>query len=312
MSDVSDLKGINGVLLFLKGAAMGAADVVPGVSGGTIAFITGIYERLLNAVKTLHPMSLAIWLKEGFAAFWKAIDGYFLLLLFSGILVSILSLAKVIHYALDHHPIAIWSFFFGLVLASIAYLVRQIPRWHWYEVIALAMGAIIAITISMLRPAELPAQWWMMFFAGFVAICAMILPGISGSFILLLMGMYRVVIEALNNLDLLLLVSFAVGCVVGLLSFSHLLSYFLKRYFSVMLALLTGFLLGSLNVLWPWKEVIESTVNRHGELIPLVQANVLPADYTQIYNEPAYLVTAIMTASVGFLIVFLLERLGKQ
>lgn len=308
----SSLKGKQGVLLFFKGIAMGAADVVPGVSGGTIAFITGIYERLLNAVKTLHPLSLHIWYKEGFSAFWNAIDGRFLLTLFSGILLSIVSLAKVINHALEHYPIAIWSFFFGLVLASIVYLVRQTPHWRWKESISLLIGTIIAVTISMLRPAELPAEWWMLFLAGFVAICAMILPGISGSFILLLMGMYSVVIQALSDFNIPLLLSFVVGCVAGLLVFSRLLSYLLNRYFSIILALLTGFLLGSLNVLWPWKEVVESVLNRHGELVPVVQVNVLPAYYAKLYGEPAYLVTAIMTAFVGFLIVFGLERLGKR
>jgi putative membrane protein len=300
------------VLLFLKGIVMGAADVVPGVSGGTIAFITGIYERLLNALKKLHPYTLKILWQDGFQAFWKAIDGQFLLILFSGILVSILSLAKLIHYAIDTFPIIVWSFFFGLVLASCIYLIRQIPRWRWQEFVAIAIGTAVAVTISLLRPAQLPDTGWMMMISGFIAICAMILPGISGSFILLLMGMYSVFIKALSELDVVLLASFGVGCIAGLIVFSHILSFLLQRYLSLMLAILTGFLIGSLNVLWPWKQVLEATINRHGELIPLVQRNLSPLDYPILVGEPGQLWLAILAASVGFLIVFVLDRLSYK
>lgn len=299
-------------LLFLKGIAMGAADVVPGVSGGTIAFITGIYERLLNALKTLHPLTLKVLFQDGILAFWQAIDGRFLLTLFSGVLISILSLAKVIDYALEHLPIVIWSFFFGLVLASTLYLVRQVPAWRWQEFMAIVLGTLIAVTISVLRPAQLPDTWWMMMIAGFIAICAMILPGISGSFLLLLMGMYSVFIQALNNFNIVLLASFGVGCVLGLTIFSHILSFLLQRYLAFMLALLTGFLLGSLNVLWPWKQVVETIINRHGEVIPVVQFNISPFQYELITGSSAQLLTAILTAVGGFCIVFLLDRLSNK
>lgn len=300
------------ILLFFKGIVMGAADVVPGVSGGTIAFITGIYQRLLDALKTLHPLSLKILWQEGFKAFWLAIDGRFLITLFAGILTSILSLAKLINYAIDAFPIIVWSFFFGLVVASIIYLIRQTPQWRRQEFVAIAIGTLIAISISLLRPAQLPDTWWMMMISGFVAICAMILPGISGSFILLLMGMYSVFIKALSDVNLLLLASFGLGCISGLIVFSHILSYLLTRYMSLMLALLTGFLVGSLNVIWPWKQVIESTINRHGELVPLVQHNLLPFEYKTLVGEPAQLGLAILAAFVGFLIVFVLDRIGSS
>jgi putative membrane protein len=300
------------VVLFFKGIVMGAADVVPGVSGGTIAFITGIYERLLNALKTLHPFTLKLIWQDGFQAFWKAIDGQFLLTLFSGILVSILSLAKLIHYAIDTFPIIVWSFFFGLVLASCIYLIRQVPQWRWQEFVAIAIGIAVAVTISLLRPAQLPDTGWMMMISGFIAICAMILPGISGSFILLLMGMYSVFIKALSELDIILLASFGAGCIAGLIVFSHILSFLLQRYLSLMLAVLTGFLIGSLNVLWPWKQVLESTTNRHGELIPLVQRNLSPLDYPILVGEPGQLWLAILAAFVGFLIVFMLDRLSSD
>jgi putative membrane protein len=298
--------------LFLKGVVMGAADVVPGVSGGTIAFVTGIYTRLLDALKRLHPLSLQLWYQDGFAAFWRAIDGRFLLTLFSGIIVSVLSLANLIHYMLEVYPIPVWSFFFGLVLGSILYLLRQVVIWRSPQVIAIVVGTVIAVTISILRPAQLPETWWMMMFSGFIAICAMILPGISGSFILLLMGMYGVFIKALSDLNVLFLASFAIGCIVGLIAFSHVLSYFLQRYYSVMMALLTGFLVGSLNVLWPWKQVVESVVNRHGEIVPIVQSNVSPSYYSVISEQPSLLVAALTTMLLGFLIVFSLDWLSNS
>ncbi len=298
------------VLLFFKGMAMGAADVVPGVSGGTIAFISGIYERLLTALKSLQPASLLIWYRHGFSDFWRAIDGRFLLTLFCGVIVSILSFAKLIHFALEDYPIVVWSFFFGLVVASIILLLRQVLVWRWQECLMLALGTAIAVTISVLRPAELPDTWWMMMLSGFIAICAMILPGISGSFILLLMGMYSVFIRALNDLNVLMIASFGLGCIAGLLIFSHILSLLLKRYLSMMLALLTGFLIGSLNVLWPWKQVLETMVNRHGEVIPLVQTNISPFNYEVIHSSSSFLLLSIIAACVGFLIIFLLDRLS--
>ena len=299
------------VLLFFKGTAMGAADVVPGVSGGTIAFISGIYERLLNALKSLTPMALTVLFKQGFGAFWRSIDGWFLLTLFSGVIVSILSFANIIDYCLHHYPILVWSFFFGLVLASIVYLFQQTPHWRYQEWLAIAIGTAVALTISSLRPAQLPAEWWMMMLSGSIAICAMILPGISGSFILLLMGMYTTFITAIQEMDLLLISSFLAGCVIGLLGFSHLLSWLLKRYESLMYALLIGFLIGSLNVLWPWKEVHKTVIDRHGELVPLVQTNILPAGYTELTGEPSFVVGSILCALFGFLLVLLLERIGN-
>lgn len=303
---------INWLMLFLKGIVMGAADVVPGVSGGTIAFITGIYARLIDALKTLHPLSLALCYQQGFAVFWRAIDGRFLLTLFAGIITSVLSLAKIIHYMLDVYPIPVWSFFFGLVLASILYLLRQVAIWRSPQVIAIFVGTVIAIAISILRPAQLPETWWMMMFSGFIAICAMILPGISGSFILLLMGMYSVFIKALSDFNILFLASFGIGCIVGLIAFSHVLSCLLKRYYSIVMALLTGFLVGSLNVLWPWKQVIETTMNRHGEVIPIVQHNVSPLTYSVINEQSSMLMIALMSMLLGFLIVFSLDWLSNS
>lgn len=309
--EVEAYQGRDWLLLFLKGLAMGAADVVPGVSGGTIAFISGIYDRLLNALKSLSPLVLGILFKQGFFAFWKAIDGRFLLTLFSGILLSIISLANIITYALETFPILVWSFFFGLVLASIVYLIKQLPLWRWQELLAVIIGSVIAWLIVSIRPAQLPAEWWMLMLAGAIAICAMILPGISGSFILLLMGMYQVFIGALQTFNLPLLVSFATGCIIGLLGFSHLLSWLLTRFQSVVYALLIGFLVGSLKVLWPWKEVVQTVVDRHGELIPLIQHNILPNRYTELTTEPAFTAYAVLCALLGFVLVLLLENTAQ-
>jgi putative membrane protein len=298
--------------IFIRGAAMGAADVVPGVSGGTIAFITGIYGRLLDALKSLTPMSLGILYKQGLAAFWTAIDGKFLLTLLMGILCSVVTLAKIVSLSLERYPILVWSFFFGLVIASVIYLVRQIPKWHFKEVAALMAGTLIAVVITLVRPVELPSEWWMVLIAGSIAICAMILPGISGSFILLLMGMYKVIISALEELDIVLLLSFAVGCLCGLLAFSHVLSALLKHYESVVFATLTGFLIGSLNLLWPWKQVVETTIDRHGDIIPLVQVNITPSQYVELTAQPAFFGMAVVCFLIGLVLILLLEKIANS
>lgn len=297
--------------IFIRGLAMGAADLVPGVSGGTIAFITGIYGRLLNALKSLTPIALGVLIKQGPAAFWSAIDGKFLLTLFMGIICSIIIFAKFVSISLERYPILVWSFFFGLVVASVIYLVRQIPKWQVKELAALIAGTVGAIVITLVRPVQLPSEWWMVLIAGSIAICAMILPGISGSFILLLMGMYKVLIQAVEELDIALLFSFATGCLLGLLAFSHLLSALLKHYESIVFATLTGFLIGSLNLLWPWKQVLETTINRHGELIPLVQVNITPFQYVEMTAQPAFFGMAMVCLLSGLVLILLLEKIAN-
>ncbi len=298
--------------LVLKGMAMGAADVVPGVSGGTIAFISGIYEELIDSLKSINLAALRTLITRGPKAGWEAVNGNFLLALFAGIAFSLITLARLITYLLAHYPIQIWAFFFGLIVASIIYIARQLPAWHWRELAAVTIGTAIALAVSMAKPASLPGEWWMALIAGSIAICAMILPGISGSFILLLMGMYSVFLEAIQRLDILLLLSFGAGCVVGLLSFSHLLSWLLKRFHNVTLAFLTGFLIGSLNIIWPWKQTLEFTLDRHGEQIPLVQENLWPATYQQLTGLDAYTGWAVLLALGGCLLVLGLERLAGR
>ncbi|BFM06082.1 DUF368 domain-containing protein [Halioxenophilus aromaticivorans] len=299
-------------LVFVRGLAMGAADVVPGVSGGTIAFITGIYEELINSIKSIGPQTLVTLVKRGPAAAWQEINGNFLLAVFAGIVTSAITLAGVIEYALQNHPILVWSFFWGLVLASVWHLLKQFrpltpTLWAW-----LVVGMAIALAISVLRPVALPGHWWVMALGGSVAICAMILPGVSGSFILLLLGLYSVFIEALSNLQLGLLASFVLGAGLGLLLFSRFLAWLLRHYHNPTLAVLTGFLLGSLNVIWPWKQVIETRLDRHGEEIPVVQQNLLPWQFTEATGEPNYLIMAIIAAVVGLVMVLAIEFISRK
>lgn len=295
-------------ILFLKGMAMGAADVVPGVSGGTIAFITGIYEQLLNAIKSIDGTALKSLSKRKFTEFWKHIDGSFLIVLVSGILFSVLSLARVIHYLLDTHPIQLWSFFFGLVLISAVLVFKTIRKWKWHIVLSAVVGSILAWAITSSTPATLPDNTLFVFLAGAVAICAMILPGISGSFILLILGKYEFIINALKEVDLVTIGIFLVGCVVGLLSFARVVSWALKKYHDITIALLAGFMLGSLRKIWPWKQTLSSRLNSKGEEVPLLQQEILPTEYLSKTGADPFLFQALFFAALGILIVIGIEK----
>ena len=287
MSD-KDNQPLAFMMIFLKGIAMGAADVVPGVSGGTIAFISGIYDRLLAAIAACTPGKLLWLLKGRFRDTWEAIDGAFLFTLLAGILTSIASLARLITYLLDNHAELIWSFFFGLILVSVWLVGRQISRWHIATISLFVLGTLFAYLITVAVPLQWPATPVMIFLAGAIAICAMILPGISGSFILLLLGLYSVVLGAVKDFNLGLISVFALGCVAGLLSFSRLLSWLLNHARDITLAFLTGLLVGSLNKVWPWKEVITWRQNSQGEQVPLLESNLWPQHYQAVTGEPAY------------------------
>ncbi|MEM9674271.1 MAG: DUF368 domain-containing protein [Cyclobacteriaceae bacterium] len=293
--------------LFLKGMAMGGADVVPGVSGGTIAFITGIYERLLDAISAFDGEVVQHLLKFRWQALWKHIDGTFLVVLLSGILFSILTLAKVIHFLLDEYPIQLWSFFFGLVVVAAYVVAKDISHWKGQVVIAGLGGIAIAYFITLATPAQTPTDLWFIFLSGAIAICAMILPGISGSFILLILGKYEYILGALNERNLLVIAVFAVGCVVGLLSFAKLISWLLDRYYNTAIALLAGFMIGSLNKIWPWKEVLSTRMNSKGEEVPFITQNVGPSVYSEVTGEPSYLVQALLFMLVGAGVVWAID-----
>lgn len=291
------------LFLALKGMAMGAADVVPGVSGGTIAFIVGIYDELINSIKSINAHSIKLLFTGKIAAFWKAINGNFLCSLLLGIGISVFSLAKLITYLLVHEPVLVWSFFFGLVLASTWFVSKDIKEWNWKTITGFILGALVAYYITVATPAETPTHLLFIFLCGAIAICAMILPGISGSFILVLLGKYFYIMEAINTLDLVILGVFAVGAFLGITSFSRVLSYALKNFRNITLAVLTGFMLGSLNKVWPWKEVVQTYVDRHGEVKPLVESNILP-------NESVGEAVALMV--VGFALVYILEKMSSR
>ncbi|KEQ17785.1 DUF368 domain-containing protein [Endozoicomonas numazuensis] len=301
-----------GLGFLLRGMAMGAADVVPGVSGGTIAFITGIYDRLLNALKSINPALLMRLKSEGVAACWKHIDGTFLVLLFGGILLSILSFAHLITFLLDNYPELIWSFFFGLILISGVHMLKQIKHWSVTSVILLVLGCGFSYFIGTLTPTALTPSYLMLFFAGCIAISAMILPGISGSFILLLMGLYPAVLAAVKGLDVLVLSVFGSGCIVGLLTFSHVLSWLLKHHRDLALSLLTGLMLGALSKVWPWKETLETRINSSGQEVPFLERNISPWAYESLSGQSAYLLPSIALMLSAIVLVVLLEKFGSR
>lgn len=292
----------------LKGMGMGAADVVPGVSGGTIAFITGIYEELINSIKSINFTNIALLLRGRVREFWTEINGNFLLALFAGILISVLSLVRLIHYLMHAYPVLLWAFFFGLILASALVVGRKVSRWNVVSIVMLLAGIAIAVYITLATPAETPEALWFIFLSGAIAICAMILPGISGSFLLLLMRKYEYIVTSLKDMDVVVIATFLAGCVTGLLSFSHVLSFMFRRFHNQTIALLTGFMVGSLSLVWPWKNVIETRIDSKGEEVPFRFESVLPAQF----EGESYLVGAIALALGAFVIIYVIERTANK
>ena len=290
---------------------MGAADVVPGVSGGTIAFISGIYLRLLNAIRSINISAVKVLFSDGVVSAWRHIDGTFLLALGAGIAISVLSLARVIRYCLEAYPTCVWGFFFGLILASSVFLGRQV-KWQLPAVIMLVVGVVAALFVAEIRPTEIEATTLTIFFSGAFAICAMILPGISGSFILLIIGMYPLVLDAIHNLDLAFIAIFGSGCAVGLLAFSHVLAYLLERFEHTMLALLTGFLAGSLMMVWPWQHVVETYTKDDGRVVTLQKDNVLPSAYAELTQQDPLTLVVVGLAVLGVCLVFGLALVSRE
>jgi len=299
---------IDYVLISLKGMAMGAADVVPGVSGGTIAFISGIYEELITSLNNINISLIKTFFKEGFLIGWKKLNGSFLLSLIIGIAISILSLVKSIKWLLEHKPILLWSFFFGLVIASIFYVAKQVTKWSLATILGFIVGAFVAYYVTTLPPLGTNDSTWFLFISGALAICAMILPGISGAFILVLLGAYRPVIEAVDSRDFKTILILGMGAVVGLLSFSKLLKWLFKNYHNLTLAILTGFIFGSLNKIWPWKKTLTWRLNSHDEKVPLLEKSISPFSF----EGDNQLAIAIVLMIIGFLTIFILEKLGSS
>jgi putative membrane protein len=295
--------------LSLRGICMGSADVIPGVSGGTVALITGIYEDLIQAIRSIDSAMLKKLLTGDFKAALAHIHLRFLISLFIGICIAIVSLARLMNYLLHHHPVYTWSLFFGLIAASIIVVGRHVKHWRGATGICIIAGIAVAVIIVNLIPVATPEKSWFIFLCGIIAICAMILPGISGAFILLILGKYEFITATLKNpflpQNLLTIAVFATGCLVGLLGFSRVLNYFLQRYRNLTMAFLTGLMAGSILKIWPWKEVLETRIIR-GKAHAMVERNILPP---ALDGEVVF---AIVLAIIGFLAVLVIEGLSKR
>lgn len=317
--------------LFLKGMAMGAADVVPGVSGGTIAFISGIYEELLSSISSVSFNTLRILKNQGIAAAWKSINGNFLLVLISGIFLSIVCFSYLIKYLLEYHTVLIWSFFFGLIVASVWLVGKQIKnRTYWLNILGLLVGTAIAYYITIASPGASELTLPFVFLCGSIAIMAMILPGISGSFILVLLGAYEgilgsisLLIDGIRSGDWAgalasgsILFVFALGCIVGLISFSKVLTWMFKKAHDLTISVLTGFLIGSLNKVWPWKMVDEWFVKHAGTpeetRVPLKEHNVWPDTWELANALPSQWIFALLLAFAGFMLILIFDRFSPE
>lgn len=299
------------LLLYLKGLGMGGADVVPGVSGGTIAFITGIYEELLESIKAVDVEAIKLLFTFKFGAFWIKINGKFLLPLLLGILSSILTLASLMHYLLETHPIPLWSFFFGLIVVSSALVLRVTKKWNAVNVLSIIIGIAIAYFITEASAATTPNAYWFIFLAGAIAICAMILPGISGAFILVILGKYAFITGAISDLNFVVIIVFGLGCLLGLLTFARGVSWLLKNYHDLTICLLSGFMIGSLNKVWPWKIVTAYRINSEGVQVPKFTDNVMPGEYFRQLNENPQVFHALLFAALGIFIVVAIEKIAN-
>ncbi|WP_026752875.1 DUF368 domain-containing protein [Sediminibacter sp. Hel_I_10] len=310
------------IVIALKGIGMGAADVVPGVSGGTIAFISGIYEELIESIDQINIDVFKVWKKEGIKSAWESINGSFLLALFSGIIISILSLAKLIKWLLLNEPILLWSFFFGLVLASILYVGKQITSWSPKVILAIVASTVLSYFITMAEPFASPDSSLYLLFCGFIAIIAMILPGVSGAFILLILGAYETAINTINKLieglstgnfemfkdAFLKVVLLGIGAIIGLKVFSKALNWMFKHQKNLILAILTGFMIGSLNKIWPWKETLKTRINSEDIEVTVLDRSILP----QNFDGDSRFWMALLFVIIGFALILILERLGNK
>lgn len=326
------------LIITLKGLAMGAADAVPGVSGGTIAFISGIYEELIDSISNINLSLFKTLKNDGLKAFWRQANGNFILALLTGIIISFISFMRLAKYLIEYHPVLIWSFFFGLIVVSIYFVGKQITKWNALTIVALIIGAGLAYYITSLPALAANSNPYYLLFAGAVAICAMILPGISGSFILVIMGAYKTLSDAFHDFDLKKIALFATGALIGLLSFSRILKWLFKNYHNTTLALLTGFILGSLNKVWPWKKTITVMIDETGEIVPftsisdlgtlaihqkninnfesfktVTEESILPIKYSELNHYiDAQTMIAIALMVTGFLTIFILEKVASK
>lgn len=302
-------KMVQQIRILLTGLTMGAAEVVPGVSGGTIAFVTGIYERLIFAFHNLNPTLISTLRKEGFRATWEAADMTFLAVLFGGMGAGILLFAQGVSHVLANYPVLLWAFFFGLVVASIVVVGRQVDEITGRILSSGAAGLLFGVVVTQLIPLELEPSPASLFVGGAIAVCAWILPGLSGSFILLILGLYAFVIESVRTFDLYHLSFLGAGCVVGLMAFSQVLARMFRFYKNETLALLTGFMMGSLMKLWPWKHTLSYQIKVDGSQIPIVQKSVSPGEYELLTGLDPQILLVCGLAVFGCLLVFALDIL---
>ena len=299
---------------FLKGAGIGAANVIPGVSGGTIALITGIFERLILALKSIDLTALKFFFTGKWSQFAKHIDLGFLVSVFAGVGVSIFSLAKLLKFLFEHYPVYTWSFFFGLILASVFFVGKTISKWNVPVILSALTGVAVAVGVSYIAPAQSNNSVLYLFLCGIVAVCSMILPGLSGSFVLILMGNYELVfIHAVNTLDMAVLVPVALGAVAGLLAFARFLSWLLQRFRNQTIALLTGFIFGSLNILWPWKEAVYK-LDSNGHILTRANGEAVIAGYHKFIpsNWDRSVFTAFSIMVIGFIVIWLIEYFAEN
>lgn len=298
-------------IISLKGIAMGAADVVPGVSGGTIAFISGVYEELVDSISRINLKAFKMLFSEGIGTFWRYINGNFFVALLLGVGISILSLAKLIKWQLEHYPIMVWSFFFGLMIASIFFLIKEIQRWNLAAIVTMLIGGAVAYTITVIPPLVSSGNQSLifLFLCGALAICAMILPGISGAFILVLLGAYHTILDALSSWKLKVIFTFALGAITGILTFSRALKWLFATYRNLTFAGLTGFIIGSLNKVWPWKQTLRVDPS-NGSVI--WEKSISPYQFEKITNTNPQILTSIGLAIAGFLVIYGIEKWANR
>lgn len=310
--------------LILKGATMGVAEVIPGVSGGTLAFITGIYERLLNSINSINLKLVGTLKNDGIKGVWSKIDGNFLIKVIFGMAIGFIIGLKIIVGLLESHPIHIWSFFFGLIIASIPLITKQVKRWGLIEILFFILGFGIVYWITIASPSSGSEHLAMVFLSGILGISALMLPGLSGSFVLLLMGMYTIIMPAIKDFlvnpfgpELQIVIVFGLGLLIGLFTFSKLLGYTFDKYPNQTLALLGGFLLGSLNKVWPWQHVTSTRINSKGEEVVKFSESILPSTFSGLDENPLYgtdphVLSCILLMAVAVVIIFSLDRFASK
>lgn len=291
---------------------MGAADAVPGVAGGTVAFLSGIYDELIRSLNEIDRDAAKLLFRKDFKAVWEKINGNFLSAVFAGIVTSYFSLARVMAYFLRTNPIIVLSFLFGFILLSAPLVLRDIKQWNTPVTVSFIAGVIIAYVLTLLAPMSAPNSWWFLFAVGILVVCATFIPGISGALMMLLLGMYQYLVTVFANVNLLAIVIFVTGCLVGLFGFSRVLVWALEKHRPATTAMLAGLMLGALNKVWPWRKVFEFATNGRGEQVPAHDKSILPWDYLASTGRDPQIFQAILMMALGVFIVFLIEKISAR